>query len=52
MRSSKRSKSRAHTIIVPVEQIDPRYFDSPYYIVPNENVGQDAVAVIRPRDLR
>jgi DNA end-binding protein Ku len=40
-----------HTIeidkFVPVEQIDPRYFDSPYYIVPNDNVGQDAFAVIR-----
>ena len=41
----------SHTIeidkCVPVEQIDPRYFDSPYYIVPNDNVGQDAFAVIR-----
>ena len=41
----------SHTIeidkFVPVEQIDPRYFDSPYYIVPNDNVGQDAFAVIR-----
>jgi DNA end-binding protein Ku len=40
-----------HTIeidkFVPVEQIDSRYFDSPYYIVPNDNVGQDAFAVIR-----
>jgi DNA end-binding protein Ku len=41
----------SHTIeidkFVPVEQIDPRYFDSPYYIVPNDKVGQDAFAVIR-----
>jgi len=40
----------SHTIeidkFVPVEQIDERY-DSPYYIVPNDNVGQDAFAVIR-----
>ena len=32
---------------MPAEQIDARYFDSPYYIVPNDNVGQDAFAVIR-----
>jgi DNA end-binding protein Ku len=41
----------SHTIeidkFVPVEQIDSRFFDSPYYIVPNDNVGQDAFAVIR-----
>jgi len=40
-----------HTIeidkFVPLDQIDDRYFDSPYYIVPNDNVGQDAFAVIR-----
>ena len=40
-----------HTVeidkFVPVEQIDSRFFDSPYYIVPNDNVGQDAFAVIR-----
>ena len=29
------------------EQIDDRYIDSPYYIVPNDNVGQEAFAVIR-----
>ena len=29
------------------EQIDSRYFDSPYYITPNDTVGQDAFAVIR-----
>jgi len=41
----------SHTIeidkFVPAEQIDERFFDSPYYIVPNDNVGQDAFAVIR-----
>jgi DNA end-binding protein Ku len=40
-----------HTIeidkFMPAEQIDSRFFDSPYYIVPNDNVGQDAFAVIR-----
>jgi DNA end-binding protein Ku len=32
---------------VPRDQIDPRYIDSPYYIAPDGNVGQDAFAVIR-----
>src|SRR5215213_4193892 len=40
-----------HTIeidkFVPRDQIDERYFDSPYYITPNDKVGQDAFAVIR-----
>src|SRR4029079_9917595 len=40
-----------HTIdinkFVPLTDIDPRYYDSPYYIVPNDKVGQDAFAVIR-----
>src|SRR5437764_10148156 len=40
-----------HTIeidsFVPREQIDERHLDSPYYITPNEQVGQDAFAVIR-----
>jgi DNA end-binding protein Ku len=40
-----------HTIeidkFVPAAQIDKRYFDSPYYIVPTDAVGQDAFAVIR-----
>jgi DNA end-binding protein Ku len=40
-----------HTIeidsFVPAAQIDKRYYDSPYYIVPNDKVGQDAFAVIR-----
>ena len=41
----------SHTIeidkFVPAEQIDARFYDSPYYIVPNDKVGQDAFAVIR-----
>ena len=40
-----------HTIeidsFVPREQIDERYLDSPYYITPNDQVGQEAYAVIR-----
>jgi DNA end-binding protein Ku len=40
-----------HTIeidsFVPFTQIDARYFDAPYYIIPNDKVGQDAFAVIR-----
>jgi len=40
-----------HTIeiesFVPREQIDERYLDSPYYIAPDGQVGQDAFAVIR-----
>jgi DNA end-binding protein Ku len=40
-----------HTIdidkFVPRAQIDERYFDSPYYIVPIDKVGQHAFAVIR-----
>jgi len=40
-----------HTIeidrFVPAAQIDKRYFDSPYYIAPNDTVGQDAFSVIR-----
>jgi DNA end-binding protein Ku len=41
----------SHTIeidkFVPRAEIDERYFDSPYYIVPNDQVGQEAFAVIR-----
>jgi DNA end-binding protein Ku len=41
----------SHTIeidkFVPLDQIDSKFFDSPYYIVPNDKVGQDAFAVIR-----
>lgn len=40
-----------HTIeidqFVPFSQIDKRYYDSPYYIVPNDDVGTEAFAVIR-----
>jgi DNA end-binding protein Ku len=40
-----------HTIeidsFVPREQIDERYLDCPYYITPNDQVGQDAFAVVR-----
>jgi DNA end-binding protein Ku len=40
-----------HTIeidsFVPREQIDQRYLDTPYYITPDGQVGQDAFAVIR-----
>jgi DNA end-binding protein Ku len=40
-----------HTIeidsFVPRSQIDERYLDSPYYIIPNDQVGQEAFAVIR-----
>ena len=32
---------------VPKDQIDQRFLDSPYYLVPNDKVGQDAFAVIR-----
>jgi DNA end-binding protein Ku len=32
---------------VPLAQIDARYFDAPYYVIPNDKVGQDAFAVIR-----
>ena len=32
---------------VPRELIDERYLDSPYYIIPNDQVGQEAFAVIR-----
>src|SRR4051794_24605476 len=40
-----------HTIdidsYVPAAQIDKRFYDSPYYIVPNDTVGLEAFAVIR-----
>ena len=32
---------------VPADSIDERFYDNPYYIVPNDKVGQDAFAVIR-----
>jgi DNA end-binding protein Ku len=40
-----------HTIeidsFVPSAQIDKRFYDNPYYIIPNDKVGQEAFAVIR-----
>jgi DNA end-binding protein Ku len=40
-----------HTIeidsFVPRSQIDQRFFDTPYYITPSEQVGQEAFGVIR-----
>jgi DNA end-binding protein Ku len=40
-----------HTIeidrFVPRGRIDQRFFDTPYYVAPNEPVGQEAFAVIR-----
>lgn len=40
-----------HTIeidkFVPHQQIDERYFDATYYMTPNDQVGQEAFAVIR-----
>jgi DNA end-binding protein Ku len=40
-----------HTVeidrFVPAAQIDKRYYDSPYYIMPTDTVGQEAFAVIR-----
>jgi DNA end-binding protein Ku len=32
---------------VPRSQLDPRYYDTPYYIAPTDEVGQDTFAVIR-----
>src|SRR5439155_23312438 len=32
---------------VPRSQIDQRFCDSPYYVTPNEPVGQEAFAVLR-----
>ena len=40
-----------HTIdidsFVPRDQIDERYLESPYYLTPNDDVGQEAFAVVR-----
>jgi DNA end-binding protein Ku len=40
-----------HTVeidsFVPAAQIDKRFYDSPYYVFPNDAVGQEAFAVIR-----
>ena len=32
---------------MPRAEIDERFLDSPYYVAPNEPVGQEAFAVIR-----
>jgi DNA end-binding protein Ku len=32
---------------VPRDEIDPRYMDAPYYIAPDDRVGQEAFSVIR-----
>ena len=32
---------------LPREQLDPRYYNTPYYIAPRDLVGQEAFAVIR-----
>jgi non-homologous end joining protein Ku len=32
---------------VPLDQIDARYFDTPYYITPRDEIGLEAYAVIR-----
>jgi len=41
----------SHTIdidrFVPATHIDKRFYDSPYYVVPTDTVGQEAFAVIR-----
>src|SRR5580693_7322269 len=40
-----------HTVdidtFVPRDQIDERYLDSTYYIIPDDQVGQEAFAVVR-----
>ena len=41
------SKSIDIDAFVPAAQIDKRYYDNPYYVVPNDSVGQEAFAVIR-----
>jgi non-homologous end joining protein Ku len=46
----KQARSNNRTIeierFVPRVQIDPRYHDTPYYIAPRDQVGQEASAVI------
>jgi hypothetical protein len=34
-------------LFIPNGQLDPRYYNSPYYIMPRDEVGQEAFAVIR-----
>jgi Ku protein len=44
-------QENTHTIeierFLPAGQIDMRYFEKPYYIVPREQIGQESFAVIR-----
>jgi len=35
------------SFLIARQQIDQRFFDTPYYVAPNEPVAQDAFAVIR-----
>ena len=46
LRSRATTPSRSNSF-VRREQIDERYLDSPYYITPDGQVGQDAFAIIR-----
>jgi non-homologous end joining protein Ku len=46
-RCSKVQLSVIFDSFVPREQMDERYLDSHYYLVPNDSVGQEAFAVIR-----
>ena len=46
LRSRATTPSRSISF-VPREQIDERYLDTPYYIAPNDQAGQDAFTVIR-----
>ena len=46
LRSRATTPSKSNSF-VPREQIDERYLDSPYYITPEGQIGQDAFAVIR-----
>ena len=32
---------------IPRTQVDPRYLDTPYYVVPRDEIGEEAFAVIR-----
>jgi hypothetical protein len=48
-RSCKSISLSSHAIdsFLPRQQIDQRFFDTPYYVAPNEPVAQEAFAVIR-----
>jgi DNA end-binding protein Ku len=49
--SSKIQIESTHTIdiekFVPRTEIDPRYYDAPYYIAPSERVAEEAFAIVR-----